>query len=70
MHLNCHKFTIIYSNNTLYSYVSTSLFHHQEAQQSVHTTIMFGLTVQVEELLVIIDVVNCYTVNKSSVWMI
>ena len=31
---------------------------------------MFGLIVHVEELMVIFHVVNCYTVDESSVWMI
>ena len=48
----------------------TTLVHHQGAHQSLHKTIMIGLVVHVEELLVICHVVDCYTVDKSSVCMI
>jgi hypothetical protein len=67
-HANCHRFTTIHSNNTLHSYTfCTSLVHHQAVHKSMQKTIMFGLTVHTEELLVIFNAVNCCTVDSSTV---
>ena len=40
MHSNCHRFTTIYSQNTLHSYMfHTLLVHHQGTHQSFNKTI-------------------------------
>jgi hypothetical protein len=66
MQLNCHKFTIIYSQNTTLLHVSA-----RTGPSSVSTSVvaqnnylvMFGLTVRVEELLAIFYAVNCCSVD-------
>jgi hypothetical protein len=49
--------------------LQTSKVLHQGIHQSLPETVMFGLILHVE-LLVIFRVVNCYIVPKGSVWMI